>query len=85
MCICSQGIVWVLESERILKALNTDKATKQNKAQKEILEVIPSQKFGKIKNHSLILIESDGSHTEIPLKGCMVAAVSASSLSSRKW
>ncbi|WMV21185.1 hypothetical protein MTR67_014570 [Solanum verrucosum] len=79
------GIVWVLESERILKALNTDKATKQHKAQKEILEVIPSQKFGKIKKNSLILIESDGSHTEIPLKGCMVAAVSASSLSTRKW
>ncbi|XP_049395416.1 uncharacterized protein LOC125859671 isoform X1 [Solanum stenotomum] len=80
-----QGIVWVLESERILKALNTDKATKQHKAQKEILEVIPSQKFGKIKKNSLILIESDGSHTEIPLKGCMVAAVSASNLSTRKW
>ncbi|XP_060204379.1 uncharacterized protein LOC132632458 [Lycium barbarum] len=80
-----QGKVWVLESERILKALNMDKATKQHKAQKEILEVIPTQKFAKIKNHSLILIESDGSHTEIPLKGCMVAAVSASSLSTRKW
>ncbi|KAK4350676.1 hypothetical protein RND71_029989 [Anisodus tanguticus] len=73
------------ESDRILKALKVDKATKQHKAQKEILEVMPAQKFAKIKNHSLILIESDGSHTEIPLRGCMVAAVSASSLSTRKW
>ncbi|MCD7450081.1 hypothetical protein HAX54_003499 [Datura stramonium] len=80
-----QGKVWVLESERILKALNVEKATKQHKAQKEILEVIPTQKFAKIKNQSLILIESDGSHTEIPLKGCTVAAVSASSLSTKKW
>ncbi|XP_009631469.1 uncharacterized protein [Nicotiana tomentosiformis] len=80
-----QGKVWVLESERIPKVSNVDKATKQQKAQKEILEVIPVQKFGKIKDHSLILTESDGSRTEIPLKGCMVAAVSASSLSSRKW
>ncbi|CAN4087908.1 unnamed protein product [Withania somnifera] len=80
-----QGKVWILESERILKALNMDKATKQHKTQKEILGVIPTQKSAKIKNHSLILIESDGSHTEIPLKGCMVAAVSASSLSTRKW
>ncbi|KAM3381346.1 testis-expressed protein 2-like isoform X1 [Capsicum galapagoense] len=80
-----QGKVWVLESDRIRKALNVDKATKQHKAQKDILEVIPTQKFAKIKNHSLVLIESDGSHAEIPLKGCTVAAVSGSSLPSRKW
>ncbi|KAM3319340.1 testis-expressed protein 2-like isoform X3 [Capsicum chacoense] len=80
-----QGKVWVLESDRILKALNVDKATKQHKAQKDILEVMPTQKFAKIKNHSLVLIESDGSHAEIPLKGCTVAAVSGSSLPSRKW
>ncbi|XP_016563902.1 testis-expressed protein 2-like isoform X3 [Capsicum annuum] len=80
-----QGKVWILESDRILKALNVDKATKQHKAQKDILEVIPTQKFAKIKNHSLVLIESDGSHAEIPLKGCTVAAVSGSSLPSRKW
>ncbi|PHT87880.1 hypothetical protein T459_09986 [Capsicum annuum] len=82
---CLEGKVWILESDRILKALNVDKATKQHKAQKDILEVIPTQKFAKIKNHSLVLIESDGSHAEIPLKGCTVAAVSGSSLPSRKW
>ncbi|XP_059300038.1 uncharacterized protein LOC132052490 [Lycium ferocissimum] len=80
-----QGIVWVLESERIPKALPVDKALTQQKAKKEILEITPTQKFAQIKDHHLVLTESDGSHVEIPLKGCTIAAVSASSLSSRKW
>ncbi|KAK4375813.1 hypothetical protein RND71_006490 [Anisodus tanguticus] len=80
-----QGIVWVLESERIPKALPVDKALTQQKVKKEILEVTPTQKFAQIKDHHLVLKESDGSHVKIPLKGCMIAAVSASSLSSRKW
>lgn len=80
-----QGLVWVIESERIPKALPVDKASTQQKGKKEILEVTPTQKFAQIKDHHLVLTESDGSHVEIPLKGCMVEAVSASSLSSRKW
>ncbi|KAL3335674.1 hypothetical protein AABB24_031743 [Solanum stoloniferum] len=80
-----QGIVWVLESERIPKALPVDKAVTQQKSKKEILEVTPTQKFAQIKDHHLVLTESDGSHVEIPLKGCIIAAVSASSLSTRKW
>lgn len=85
-CLCaSQGLVWVIESERIPKALPVDKASTQQKGKKEILEVTPTQKFAQIKDHHLVLTESDGSHVEIPLKGCMVEAVSASSLSSRKW
>ncbi|KAJ8559728.1 hypothetical protein K7X08_003786 [Anisodus acutangulus] len=80
-----QGIVWILESERIPKALPVDKALTQQKVKKEILEVTPTQKFAQIKDHHLVLKESDGSHVKIPLKGCMIAAVSASSLSSRKW
>ncbi|CAN4100568.1 unnamed protein product [Withania somnifera] len=80
-----QGTVWVLESERIPKAFPVDKALTQQKGKKEILEVTPTQKFAQIKDHHLVLTESDGSHVEIPLKGCMIAAVSASSLSSRKW
>ncbi|KAK4370781.1 hypothetical protein RND71_010256 [Anisodus tanguticus] len=80
-----QGIVWVLESERIPKSLPVDKALTQQKVKKEILEVTPTQKFAQIKDHHLVLKESDGSHVKIPLKGCMIAAVSASSLSSRKW
>lgn len=85
LCSASQGIVWVLESERIPKALPVDKALMQQKGKKEILEVTPTQKFAQIKDHHLVLTESDGSHVEIPLKGCMITAVSASSLSSRKW
>ncbi|KAM3322451.1 putative protein isoform X1 [Capsicum chacoense] len=80
-----QGTVWVLESERIPKALPVDKSLTQQKGKKEILEVTPTQKFAQIKDHHLVLTESDGSHIEIPLKGCTIAAVSASSLSSRKW
>ncbi|KAM3374536.1 putative protein isoform X1 [Capsicum galapagoense] len=80
-----QGTVWVLESERIPKALPVDKSLTQQKGKKEILEVTPTQKFAQIKDHHLVLTESDGSHVEIPLKGCTIAAVSASSLSSRKW
>ncbi|OIS97562.1 PREDICTED: uncharacterized protein LOC109232982 isoform X1 [Nicotiana attenuata] len=80
-----QGIVWILESERIPKAFPVDKTLKQQKAKKEILEVTPTQKFAQIKDHYLVLTESDGSHVEILLKGCIIAAVSASSLSSRKW
>ncbi|MCD9642180.1 hypothetical protein HAX54_028863 [Datura stramonium] len=80
-----QGIVWVLESEKIPKALPVDKTLTQQKGKREILEVTPTQKFAQIKDHHLVLTKSDGSHVEIPLKGCMIAAVSASSLSSRKW
>ncbi|KAG5602500.1 hypothetical protein H5410_033870 [Solanum commersonii] len=80
-----QGIVWVLESERIPKPLPVDKAVTQQKSKKEILEVTPTQKFAQIKDHHLVLTESDGSHVEIPLKGCIIAAVSASSSSTRKW
>lgn len=84
-CICFQGTVWVLESERIPKALPVDKAVTQQKSKKEVLEVTPTQKFAQIKDHHLVFTESDGSHVEIPLKGCIIAAVSASSLSTRKW
>ncbi|XP_004241487.1 uncharacterized protein [Solanum lycopersicum] len=80
-----QGTVWVLESERIPKALPVDKAVTQQKSKKEVLEVTPTQKFAQIKDHHLVFTESDGSHVEIPLKGCIIAAVSASSLSTRKW
>ncbi|PHT50332.1 hypothetical protein CQW23_10079 [Capsicum baccatum] len=79
-----QGIVWVLEYERIPKALPVDKALMHQKGKKEILEVTPTQKFSQIKNHHMILTELDGFHVEIPLKGCTIAAVSASILISRK-
>ncbi|KAM7475242.1 hypothetical protein LguiB_022485 [Lonicera macranthoides] len=80
-----QGIVWVLEAEKVPKILVTDKRPKDKKRKKEIVEVTPVRKFAKIKDQSLILRESDGSHIGIWLKGCMIVAVSATRLSSRKW
>ncbi|VFQ87416.1 unnamed protein product [Cuscuta campestris] len=80
-----QGIVWVLDLENISRASPVDKASGQKKSKKEIVEVEPVQKYAKIKDHSLFLIESDGSDTEIQLRHCAIAAVSATALSSRKW
>ncbi|XP_031090811.1 uncharacterized protein LOC115995804 isoform X1 [Ipomoea triloba] len=80
-----QGFVWVLDAEKIPRASPLDKALRQQKGKKEILEVTPIKKYAKLRDHFLILTESDASHTEIELKGCTIAAVSASDLSSRKW
>ncbi|KAF3438428.1 hypothetical protein FNV43_RR21190 [Rhamnella rubrinervis] len=79
-----QGIVWVLESEKVPKNW-LEKASREQKKKKEFVEVSPIKKHAKIKDQSLILTESDGFHTIINLKGCIVEAVSATSLSSRKW
>ncbi|XP_044466411.1 testis-expressed protein 2-like [Mangifera indica] len=76
-----QGPVWVLESEKLPK----DKLPKEQKRKKDILEVYPIRKYAKLKDQTLLLKESDGSHTAIPLKGCVIEAVSASTLPSRKW
>ncbi|KAJ6735402.1 hypothetical protein OIU79_002459 [Salix purpurea] len=43
------------------------------------------KKSAKIKDRSLVLIDSGGSQIVIPLKGCAIEAVSATSLPSRKW
>lgn len=79
-----QGVVWVLESEKVPKNW-LEKASKEQKKKKEFFEVTPVKKHAKIKEQSLILTESDGSCTIINLKGCTVEAVSATSLPSRKW
>ncbi|KAE9589698.1 putative PH domain, MMM1 domain-containing protein [Lupinus albus] len=79
-----QGVLWVLESEKVSKIL-LDKPSRDQKRKKELLEVSPIKMYGQIKGQSLILRELDGSHIAIELKGCTVQAVSASSLSSRKW
>ncbi|XP_044477005.1 uncharacterized protein LOC123204425 isoform X2 [Mangifera indica] len=76
-----QGFVWVLESEK----LPNDKLPKEPKRKKDILEVYPVRKYAKIKDRTLHLKESDGSQTAIPLKGCVIEAVSGSTLPSRKW
>ncbi|KAL5747019.1 hypothetical protein ACOSQ2_024316 [Xanthoceras sorbifolium] len=77
-----KGVVWVLESDKIPKNWF---ATKDQKKKKDFLEVSPVRKHAKIKDGALILSQSDGSQTPIPLKGCIIQAVSASTLPSKKW
>ncbi|XP_059647240.1 uncharacterized protein LOC132293685 [Cornus florida] len=79
-----QGFVWILEFEKVPKTWLADKVPREQKRKKE-LEVTPVRKYAKIKDRSLILTDSDRSYTEIRLKGCLVEAISATSLSSRKW
>lgn len=77
-------MVWVLESDKIVKFL-LDKPAKEQKRKKEFVEVSPIKKYGKISGQSLILTDPDGLHTTIQLKGCIVETVSASSLATKKW
>jgi hypothetical protein len=62
-----------------------EKVPKDQKRKREILEVTPIRKHANIKDRSLILTDSGGSHRAIPLTGCVIEAVSATSLPSRKW
>ncbi|GAV78925.1 DUF2404 domain-containing protein [Cephalotus follicularis] len=80
-----QGIVWVLQSEKVPKNWPAENAPCEHKRKKDFLEVSPVRKFAKIEHQSLILSETHTSHASIPLKDCIVEAVSASSLPSRKW
>ncbi|KAK3034037.1 hypothetical protein RJ639_032959, partial [Escallonia herrerae] len=82
--LLAQGFIWILEIEKVSKSWLTDKGPKDQKRKKEILEVNPVRKHAKVKDQSLVLSESDNSVTEIQLKGCTIAAVSATSFSSRK-
>ncbi|KAI6694351.1 hypothetical protein NL676_022061 [Syzygium grande] len=79
-----QGDVWVLEPERVPKGW-VEKAQREQKRKKDFFEVLPVRKHAIIKDHSLILTEADGSPTAMLLKGCVIEAVSATDLSSRKW
>ncbi|XP_008802615.1 uncharacterized protein LOC103716408 [Phoenix dactylifera] len=83
-----QGVLWVLEQEKVPK-VNTDgsptRGSKEQKYKKNIVEVFPAKKIAKIKDHVLILSDQDGSQATIELLDCTVVAVSASNLSSRKW
>ncbi|XP_062118071.1 uncharacterized protein LOC133831696 [Humulus lupulus] len=76
-----QGVVWVLESNKVAKDLI------EQKRKKEFIEVCPVKKQAKIKDTSLVLTDSDGSSKSrtVNLKGCTIEAVSASNLPSRKW
>nr|XP_043615550.1 testis-expressed protein 2 [Erigeron canadensis] len=81
-----QGLVWVLEKEKIPKITPTaDKNPRQQKRKVEIVEVSPVRKHASIKDQSLFITELDGSLTKISLLGCVAEAVSATNQPSRKW
>lgn len=77
--------MWVLESDKIPVKESPTSVPEEQMNKKEIVEVFPIKKNAEIKDHSLILTEFDGSQATIQLVGCVIVAVSASSLSSRKW
>ncbi|XXG72104.1 hypothetical protein AAC387_Pa07g1267 [Persea americana] len=84
--LCNKkGIMWVLESDKIPVKESPTSVPAEQMNKKEIVEVYPIKKNAEIKDHSLILTEFDGSQATIQLVGCVIVAVSASSLSSRKW
>ncbi|CAJ2667023.1 unnamed protein product [Trifolium pratense] len=79
-----QGVVWVLEPEKVSKYF-VERSSREVKKKKELFEVSPVRKYGQIKGQSLDLTEPDGLHTTIQLKGCIVEAVSATTLPTKKW
>lgn len=81
----SQGVVWILAPDEVQRNWLVEKLPREQKRRKEFLEVSPLRKYAKIKDHMLILKDSDGSHTNIQLKDCIIKAVSATNLPSRKW
>ncbi|XP_073035406.1 uncharacterized protein [Primulina eburnea] len=80
-----QGALWVLEPEKVPKSWCDGKLPVEQRRRKDILDVSPVKKYAKLKDRCLILTESDGSEAKISLKCCKIAAVSATSLSSKKW
>ncbi|KAL9673359.1 hypothetical protein QQ045_029615 [Rhodiola kirilowii] len=81
-----EGSVWVLVPEKLAKVTTMNKVKKEQKKKKEIWEVSPVRKYAKITDGVLSLSgDSSESCTQILLKGCTVEAVSATSLSSKKW
>ncbi|KAJ0681544.1 putative synaptotagmin-like mitochondrial-lipid-binding domain-containing protein [Helianthus annuus] len=81
-----QGWIWILEKEKIPKtSQSTDKTLRQQKRKIEAFDVTPVKKHATIKDKSLMITEPDGTLTKVYLSGCMVEAVSAANLASRKW
>ncbi|KAK4793898.1 hypothetical protein SAY86_011892, partial [Trapa natans] len=78
-----QGDIWVLESERVPK--NWSEKISKEQERKKFIDVSPVRRHAMIKDHWLTLTESDGSYCNISLKGCVIEAVSATHLPSRKW
>ncbi|XP_004512702.1 uncharacterized protein [Cicer arietinum] len=79
-----EGVVWVVEPEKVSKYW-VERSSKEVKRKKELFEVSPVRKYGKLNGQSLVLTEPDGLNTTIQLKGCLVEAVSATSLPTKKW
>ncbi|KAJ4844484.1 hypothetical protein Tsubulata_006320 [Turnera subulata] len=77
-----KGVVWILEADKVPKV---EKVPKEQKKKREFIEVTPVKKFASIKDRSLVLRDPDGSQIVVQLKGCIVDAVSATGLPSRKW
>lgn len=77
----------MLEPEKVpnVNADELQKKGSKDKKNKISVEVTPVRKYAMIKDHLLILSDSDGSKAIIQLLGCTVAAVSASDLPTRKW
>lgn len=77
-------MIWVLEPDKVSKYW-MERSSREQKRKKELFEVSPVRKYGKIKDQTLVLTEPDGFHVTIQLKGCLVEAVSATSLPAKKW
>ncbi|KAL0694754.1 hypothetical protein Bca4012_061934 [Brassica carinata] len=84
-CLNKQGTIWILELDEGLKNLLKEKLPKEHKRKRNFYEIHPIRKFARIKDHKLLLSESDGTLTTVSLKCCSVEAVSGSDLPTRKW
>ncbi|XP_010474308.1 PREDICTED: testis-expressed sequence 2 protein-like [Camelina sativa] len=84
--LSKQGVIWILEMDENVKDwMKKDKLPKEQKKKRvDLMEVHPIRRFARIKDHKLILSDSDGTQTCITLKGCFVNAVSGSG-PTRKW
>ncbi|XVE89407.1 hypothetical protein DITRI_Ditri19aG0199200 [Diplodiscus trichospermus] len=80
-----QGVVWVLEPEKIPPREQKRKKDMPERKKDMPVEVSPARKHAKIRDNKLILTHPETSRTTIPLKGCVIEAVSATNLPSRKW
>ncbi|XP_059064529.1 uncharacterized protein LOC131064376 [Cryptomeria japonica] len=94
--LSKQGRIWVAVTgpslqEKDMKGFCNQqvKGLKEPKTKKDSVketpEVLPVQKYAKLKDHILILTDSDGSEEVIELQGCTIRAVSGGDQSARKW
>ncbi|KAK4394957.1 hypothetical protein Sango_1650000 [Sesamum angolense] len=76
----SSRALWVLEPDKVPKSGLEDKVPTEQRRRKEISEVTPVRKYARIRDHYLILLESDGSCVQILLNGCTIVTVSGTKL-----